>query len=184
MTPFQEDLYRLIQEIRKDTNPFTTVEQDAGSDVQRIVAFSNKWDSKEKLDVLTDKYEKLLKSSQMDKQLAAYHAIKGVVKEMIPIIDEAYILSQHVDEDSTLGRAVQLVISNMENILTRRGGGVIKPSINDELDPSKHKAVVAEEVVGHRGNTISEVYRYGYYVLGKVIREAEVKVTCGVKAKV
>jgi len=184
MTPFQEDLYRLLQDARKDTNPFTTAEQDAGSDVQRIVAFSNKWDSKQELEVLTEKHNKLVKSSNTDKQLAAYTAIKALVKEIIPIIDEAYILLTHVDEESVLGRAVRLIISSLEATLTRRGGGVIKPAINDELDPSKHKAVVAEEVIGHRGNTVSEIYRYGYYVLGKVVREAEVKVTCGVKTRV
>lgn len=184
MTPFQEDLYRLIQDIRKDTNPFTTTEQDAGSDVQRIVAFSNKWDAKQELAALTNKYEKLVKSSTIDKKSAAYTAIKAVVKEVIPVVDEAYLLANHIEGSSALGRAVSLIISNLEAILERRGGGVIKPSINDELDPSKHNAVVAEEVVGHRGNTISEVYRYGYYILGNVIREAEVKVKCGVAAKV
>ena len=51
MTPFQEDLYRLIQDVRNSTSPFTSAEEDAGSDVQLIVKFSNKWDFKGNYDI-------------------------------------------------------------------------------------------------------------------------------------
>ena len=40
-----------------------------------------------------------------------------------------------------------------------------------------------QEIRDNAGNTISEIYRYGYFVLGQVIREAEVKVKCGIKTQ-
>jgi molecular chaperone GrpE (heat shock protein) len=179
MTPFQEELYRLVQDIRKKTDPFTSPEQDAATDLQKIVEFANKWDFKTKFDVTRANTEKALKLAKRENQVSALNAYLSMAKEFIPIVDQAYIMLKHVDINSSLGRGAQLILSHMEDVFTSRGGTVIRPSIEDIFDPKIHKAVSAEEKPGHRGNTVSEIYRFGYTLFGKVIREAEVKVTCG-----
>jgi len=181
MTPFQEELYRLFQDARKETNAFTSAAEDQGGDLQKIVKFAEKWDFKSQHDKLAEEKTALQKKYDRDKLLIAKKATQYVIRELCPIIDQVFILQNNVEKNGPLDRGTLLMLENLERILTQRKGGIIRPKIGDELDPAKHKAIAAEEIAGHRGNTISEVCRYGYFVLGTVIREAEVKVRCGTK---
>lgn len=181
MTPFEEEIFRLVQDCRKESNAFTTADEDSGNDLNKIIRFARKWDYKDKFDQKVKEYESALTQANKEKLSIALKATKDLVKELIPILDGAYLLHTHVEAGTALERGVRLMITNMEDILTRRKGGIIKPTIGEDLDPEKHKAISAEEVRGHIGNTISEVYRYGYVVMGQIVREAEVKVKCGIK---
>jgi len=179
MTPFQEELYRLVQDMRKNVSPFTSAAQDSGSDLQRIVEFANKWDYKTKFDILETESKTQLEKLNKEKEEAILNSTKKVVKELLPIIDEVFLFAKYVEKGTTLDRGVKLMISNLEKILSRRKGGMIIPKVGEELDPNRHKAVEAEEIEGATRITIKEVYRYGYYLYGTVVREAEVKVICG-----
>lgn len=181
MTPFQETLYRLLQDSRKESNAFTSLEEDSGNDLQKIVAFSKEWDFKSKYDLLSKEHESLKHRSEKEKLVIAKKATQYVIKELVPIIDQLFILQNNVEKNSPQDKGLQLIIENLEQILVRRKGGIIRPQVGDELDPQKHKAIAAEEVPNQRGTVVSEVYRYGYQVLGAIVREAEVKVRCGIK---
>lgn len=181
MTPFEEELFRLLQDSRKESNAFTTEEEDSGNDVNKIIRFARKWDYKEKFDQKIKEYEAQLTQANKEKLVVARKATKDLVKELIPIIDETFILAKFVEPGTAMDRGVKLMLNNMEEILIRRKGSIIRPIVGEELDPNRHKAISAEEVPGHVGNTIEEVYRYGYSVMGQIVREAEVKVKCGVK---
>lgn len=183
MSPFQEELYRLVQDARKESTAFTTAEQDAGSDVQKILKFAQKWDFKQKYDEQFKELETLKKQYEQEKLILARKATKDILKELLPVIDQLQSLSKSLEESSpgsTLERGIKLILSNIEDILTRRKGGVIRPKLGEELDPIQHKAISVEEVPKHIGTTVSEVYRFGYYILGQVIREAEVRVKCAI----
>ena len=181
MTPFQEELYRLIQDTKKESNAFTSSDEDAGNETHRIIKFAQKWDFKDKHDTTFADKEKLEAKYTREKKQMEEKVTKSLIKELLPIVDEIFILSKFTKEGSPLEKGVQLTLSNIEKFLHRRQGGIIKPSIGEELDPNKHQAISAEQDPMHHGNTVSEVYRNGYYVLGQVVREAEVKVKCGVK---
>lgn len=181
MTPFEEEVFRLVQDCRKESNAFTTADEDSGNDLNKIIRFARKWDYKEKFDEKVKEYESALTQANKEKLVVARKATKDLVKELIPVIDETFLLHSHMEKGTALERGVKLMLNNLEEILTRRKGGIIRPVVGEELDPEKHKAISAEEVRGHVGNTIAEVYRYGYIVMGQVVREAEVKVKCGVK---
>jgi len=181
MTPFQEELYRLVQDSRKEVNAFTSADEDSGNDIHKIIKFANIWDYKEKYDQKTKELEDSIQQATKDKLLLVRKATKDLIKELIPIIDETFILYNFVESGTALERGIKLMLINLEDILTRRKGLIIKPRIGEEFDPARHKAISAIEVSGYQGNTISEVYRYGYTVLGQIVREAEVKVKCGVK---
>lgn len=182
MTPFQEELYRLIQESKKESNAFTTPSEEAGNETHKIIKFSQRWDFKDKFEKLSEEKEQLQGKYEKEQQQVVDKTTKTLIKEILPVIDEVIILSKFTKEGSPLERGIKLVLSNFEKILQRRKGGVIRPQIGQALDPVKHQAVSAEQVPNHYGNTISEIYRYGYFILGQVIREAEVKVKCGIKS--
>lgn len=180
MTPFQEELYRLLQDTRKGVDPFATHDEDAATDIQRIVGFSEKWDCKSQLEKLQQDLKLAQEKAELDKKSGMTKVVKALIKEVVPIIDEIFLLQNFVDRGSPIDKGLQIILANFEKYLANKEGGIIRPQVGEDLDPSKHKAVSAEEVVGHRGNTISQVYRYGYFVLNQIVREAEVKVTCGI----
>jgi molecular chaperone GrpE len=181
MTPFQEHLYRLVQDAKKESNAFTSSDEDAGNETHKIVKFSQKWDFKDKYEVTLAEKEKLEAKYTRDMHQREEKITKSLIKELLPIMDEMFLLSKFADEGSPLDKGIKITLSNLEKFLHRHQGGIIRPAIGEELDPVKHQAVSAEQDPKHHGNTVSEVYRYGYFVLGKVVREAEVKVKCGVK---
>ena len=181
MTPFQEELYRLLQSAKQESNAFTSPTEDAGNETHKIIKFSQKWDFKEKHEQLTAEKDTLETKFEKSKQHTVNTVTKSVVKELVPIIDELFTLSKHTTGATPLDRGLNIALTNLEKFLQRRQGGVIRPKIGEQLDPVRHQAVSAEQDPSHHGNSVSEVYRYGYYVMGKVIREAEVKVKCGVK---
>jgi len=182
MTPFQEELYTLIQETKRESTAFTSSSEDAGNDTHKIIKFAQKWDFKEKFENLSQEKDQLQSKYDKEQQQVIDKVTKTLVKELVPVIDEIIILAKFTKEGSPVERGIKVVLSNIEKLLQRRGGGVIRPLIGQVLDPVRHQAISAEQVPNHYGNTISEIYRYGYFVLGQVIREAEVKVKCGIKA--
>jgi len=182
MTPFQEELYQLIQDAKKESNAFTTSDEDAGNATHKIIKFAQKWDYKSKYDNLEQEKNNLEAKYNKEKKEVVDKVTKDIVKELIPIIDEIVILAKFATEGSPLERGIKLTLSNFEKFLKRRDGGIIRPKLGQELDPVRHQAISAEHVTNHHGNTVSEIYRYGYFVLQQVIREAEVKVKCGIKS--
>lgn len=181
MTPFQEELYRLIQDSKKESSAFTSAAEDAGNETHKIIKFSQKWDYKDKYENLVKEKEQVEEKYSKDQQQIVDKVTKTLIKEVIPLIDELFTLYKFTSNGSPIERGIKLVLSNFEKFLKRRNGGIIRPNLGEDLDPIKHQAVSAEQDPKHHGNTISEVYRYGYFVMGQVVREAEVKVKCGVK---
>lgn len=180
MTPFQEELYRLLQDTRKSVDPFSTQDEDAARDIQQIVGFSEKWDCKEQLEKSQQDLRAFQEKAEQEKKVGMTKVVKSLIKEVVPIIDEIFLLQNFVERGGPIDKGLQIILVNFEKYLGNKDGGIIRPQVGEDLDPSKHRAVSAEEVVGHKGNTISQVYRYGYYVLNQIVREAEVKVMCGV----
>lgn len=186
MSPFQEELFRLIQDCKKESNAFTTAEEDSGNEVSKIVKFSQKWDFKERHNKLEEEYASLNKKIVNELKNINEKIGRNFFKELVPTIDELFVMTKLMGEgfaNPSLERGLSIVLSNLEKLLTRKEGGIIRPKIGEELNPVYHKAIAAEEIINHKGNTISEVYRFGYYAFGLTIREAEVKVKCGVTKK-
>lgn len=183
MNLFQEELYRLVQECKKESNAFTSSEEDSGNEVDKIIKFSQKWDFKEKHDKLFNELSSLNEKVNRELKIANEKIGRNFFKELIPIMDELFTLSKIISSDPLIDRGIKIILVNIERLLERKNGYIIKPKFGEEMNPAFHKVIMAEEVVGHSGNTVSEVYRYGYVVLGQVLREAEIKVKCGVLKK-
>lgn len=181
MTPFEEELYRLNQELKSDANAFTSSAEDAGNATQKIIRFAQKWDFKEKYEALAKEKDQLEERYAREHKEIADKITKTLTKELLPIIDELFTLINISKVGSPIERSLKIILGNFEKFLVRRDGGIIRPQLGEELDPVRHQAVSAEQDPKHHGNTISEIFRYGYFVMNQVVREAEVKVKCGVK---
>jgi len=181
MTPFQEELYRLVQNIKKSQNPFSSEAQEAGTDINQIIAFAEKWDFKAKYEALKEHNKNALTLAKNENKLLTVKAVRKLTNEFIPIVDQAYAMRKYVEPDTDLARGLNVIISNMEEIFTRNHGQVIVPVVGEDLDPSLHKAVEAEQSNEFAGTRVAEVYRYGYSIMGVILRPAEVKVVYGTR---
>jgi len=181
MTPFQEELYRLLQDCKQESNAFTSAQEDAGNEITRLIKFSNAWDFKDKFENVNKANEQLNTKLAQEKAEAETRTIKSITRELIPIVDDLFLLLRVSSDNDAINKTVRLLLVNFEGYLKRHGGGFIRPKIGEALNPAKHKAVSVIEVPVHTGNTIEEVFRIGYYIENQVLREAEVKVKCAVK---
>lgn len=178
---FQEDLYQLVQKCKETINPFSSSEEDAGSDVQLVVDFANKWNYKEKYEELKTKLDETATRSERDKQEVIGRSIMSVIRDVLPALDDAYQIRSFIKEEQYTF-AIDSMILNLEKILLSRNGSIIFPGTGEKFDPSMHIAVTAETVKStsknpcQPGSYIFQTLRKGYIVLGKVIRHAEVKV--------
>jgi len=181
VTPFQEELYRLIQDCKNENNAFTSSQEDAANEITKLVQFANEWDYREKYLDLKKNNEGLAKALETEKVETETRTIKSITKELIPIVDDLFLLLKVANSESSIEKTVKLLLLNFENYLKRHEGGFIRPKIGEALNPIKHKAVSVVEVPVHAGNTVEEVYRIGYFIKNQVLREAEVKVKCAMR---
>jgi len=182
MTPFQEELYRLIQDCKQQNNAFTSAHEDAGNEVTRLVKFSNEWDFKDKFENVNKANEQLTNRLSQEKSEAEARTVKNITRELIPIIDDLFLLLKVASDSAAISKTVKMLIINFETYLRRHNGGFIRPKIGEAFNPTKHKAVSVVGVAVHTGNTVEEIYRIGYFVENQVLREAEVKVKCAVSS--
>lgn len=183
MTPFQEELYRLIQDCKLESNAFTSSQEDAGNEITRLMKFSTSWDFKDKYEAAKKENEELQAKLAAERASVEAKTIKNITQELIPIIDDLFLLLEVSSENLAIKKTVRLLLSNCEAFLRRHEGGIIKPKIGEALNPVKHKAVAVVETNVGVGTIIEEVFRVGYFVKNQVLREAEVKVRCVVAQK-
>lgn len=185
MNPFEEDLYRLLQDLRNNTNPFTSKQDDASNDIQAVLEFSKKWNFKDRYLRAAADYDNLLKRTEREKAEWSKTLVMDVLKEIVPVIDTALGLHHHLQNPAsnippdTLMGAVQMISGELVKVLERRSGGLITPRHGDEFDTEIHRAIDFTKSDAHQGHLIDSVYRCGYRIAGKVIRPAEVRVSLG-----
>lgn len=182
MTPFQENLYRLIQDCKQESNAFTSSQEDTGNEVTRLIKFAEEWDYKTKFENLQKTNEQLNAKLAQEKAEAETRAIRTVTRELIPIVDDLFLLHKLTEENVAINKTVKLLLVNFESFLRRHDGSIIKPKIGEAFNPTKHKAVAVVEVSVQCESAIEEVYRVGYMIKSHVLREAEVKVRCATKS--
>lgn len=98
-----------------------------------------------------------------------------IVEKILPVMDnfEKAIKSECKDESYKEG---MVMIFNQLNEMLKNMGVNEEGKIGQEFDPNLHEAVMHEENEEYGEKVITEVYRKGYVMNGKVVRHAMVKV--------
>jgi molecular chaperone GrpE len=105
------------------------------------------------------------------------HVKAGVVRDLLPIIDNFERALKHVPEDLQANdyvKGVQAVVKQFEKTLTDIGVERIKTA-GEVFDPRYHEAVAMDEGDGER-EVVSEELQSGYKIGEDVIRHAMVRV--------
>lgn len=115
---------------------------------------------------------------QHQEQIASLRmmVLAGVVKELLPVIDNLERSIKHVPKDLETHdyiKGINSVVGQFENTLQKIGVERIK-TVGEVFDPELHEAVSAEE--GNGVEIVSEELQSGYRAGKDVIRHAMVKV--------
>lgn len=105
-------------------------------------------------------------------------AAAALVEQLLPVIDDfelAMIAADRTKDYEALVRGVELVYSKLTEVLHKQGLRKIEAH-NAPFDPELHEAVMEDEGVEDGKPVVSDVFRNGYTLHGRVVRPSMVKV--------
>jgi molecular chaperone GrpE len=123
--------------------------------------------------------ENFKKRMQRDKAEALRFANEGLVRDLLPVIDNLERAVDHADlggNGQPLIEGVRLVLQNALEVLQRHGVGRIDAT-GAAFDPSRHEAVVQVPDGRREPNRVVEQYEPGYTLHDRLIRPAKVSVS-------
>lgn len=125
-------------------------------------------------------FENFRKRMTREKADAIAYANKQLLLDILQIIDdfERAIKSAEESRDfDSFHEGVALIEKQFTSMLERKWGLKRFDSEGEEFDPQKHEAVMTGEDGDHDHPVVLEDYQKGYFLNGKVLRSAKVKVS-------
>jgi len=123
-------------------------------------------------------FENFRKRSEREKQDYFKYAMAGVIKDLLPVLDNFDRALEHAEEGNDFHRGVSLIYKQLFDVLRRHGLKIIEES-NVRFDPNIHEAVVTEEDPSVPSHTVTAVLQKGYFLHDRLLRPAMVKVATG-----
>ena len=141
--------------------------------------------SADRLSRLQADWENYRRRTERDRVTERERACEGLVKDLLPAIDDLERAIQHAqasaegnDVAQQLAVGVSAVHEKVVSVLEKQGVEVIDPA-GQPFDPMDHQAVGRVENPDEYDETVADVYQKGYRMGGKVVRPAMVTVTYG-----
>ena len=121
--------------------------------------------------------ENFRRRSAREKEDLRQYGIDGVIKELLPVLDNLDRAVEHAEKDgeSTLLEGVRMVQRQFVGALQKHGVEGFD-SKGELFDPTKHEAIQQHETTEHPHNTIVEEFQRGYFLHDRLIRPALVVV--------
>jgi molecular chaperone GrpE len=122
-------------------------------------------------------FENYRKRSAKDVAAAGTRARVGLIREILPVVDNlerALSVAPEGAEDG-FAHGVRLVYMELEGVLSRSGIEKIEPK-GDVFDPNVHEAISVRAEGGATSGTVLDVVEKGYRIADMVIRPARVVV--------
>jgi molecular chaperone GrpE len=122
-------------------------------------------------------FENFRKRATRDTAAAGERARSGVVKELLPVVDNLErALASANDEEGHLAGGVQLVHSELLGVLSRNGVEQFDPT-GQKFDPAEHEALTVRPEEGTDAGLVLDVVEKGYRAGEAVLRPARVVVS-------
>ena len=141
---------------------------------------------KEELKALNEKYVRLLaeydnyrKRSSREVQSILCTANENLVKEILPIIDNLDLATEHRKNDTTLEeyvKGISLIEDQLRDILLRAGLKHIE-AVGQPFDPNLHEAILQMDSDEYESGIVVKETQKGYLFSDKVIRHSKVVVS-------
>jgi molecular chaperone GrpE len=150
-----EDLERQVKELE-------AARDSAIADLQRVAA----------------DFDNYRKRTARDHQALVARATEGLVKELLPVLDDLEraleAVQQH--EEAKLEEGVRLVHRELSHVLAK--AGLVAVETDGKFDPHEHEALLTQPSDADEG-AILEVIQKGYRLGDRVLRPARVVVSAG-----
>jgi len=154
----------------------TQMQPDKGLEKELERARKLAEDRLEQIKYLQSDFENYRKRTEKERGEFAKCAGEGVVKDLLPFLDELEIAISAV-QDQKMKESFEMLQKNFLKILQSRGLEKIE-SMGKKLDPYYHEVVMAQPSDKEEGTIIMEVQK-GYKISGRVLRAAKVVVSAG-----
>jgi molecular chaperone GrpE len=122
-------------------------------------------------------FENYRKRAAKEAALAGERAKSGLVRELLPIVDNLErALASAGESEQHLAEGVRLVHSELIAVLERNGVQQFDPS-GERFDPGEHEALSMRPQDGAESGVVLDVVEKGYRANGTVLRPARVVVS-------
>ncbi len=123
-------------------------------------------------------FENYRKRADREKTDFYKYALQGVLKDLLPILDNFDRALDHAEEGDDFHRGVALIYKQMLDTLQKNGVKVIDES-GVRFDPNIHEGVMREENPSVPAQTVTGILQKGYFLHDRLLRPAMVKVAVG-----
>ena len=123
-------------------------------------------------------FENYKKRVERDRQQAAQDAAANLLEALLPALDNFDRALETGGSEAALREGVELIRRQLVSVLEAKGVSVQDP-VGQPFDPEIHQALSYEAVPGAPDGTVVEVFRKGYFLGGRLLRAALVKVAKG-----
>jgi len=123
-------------------------------------------------------FENFRKRSEREKNDFQRYALAGMVRDLLPVLDNFDRGLEHAEEGDEFHKGMALIYKQLFDVLQRHGLKPISES-GVRFDPNIHEAVVREEDPSVPSHTVVAVMQKGYFLHDRLIRPAMVKVAVG-----
>lgn len=136
-------------------------------------------------DAMRDRYLRTLadfdnfrKRTEREKADFVRYATSGVMREILPVLDNFERALDHAEEGDEFHKGVLLIYKQLQEVLQKHGLRAIEES-GVRFDPNVHEAVVREEDETTPSQTVVAILQKGYFLHDRLLRPALVKVAVG-----
>ncbi len=123
-------------------------------------------------------FENYKKRVERDRQQAAQDASAGLLEALLPALDNFDRALEAGGNEATLREGIELTRRQLLGVLETKGVSV-QDALGQPFDPEVHQALSYEAVPGKADGTVVEVFQKGYFLGGRLLRPALVKVAKG-----
>ena len=123
-------------------------------------------------------FENYRKRADREKADFYKYALAGVLKDLLPVLDNFDRSLEHAEEGDDFHKGVLLIYKQMWDVLQRNGLRPIDQA-GVPFDPKIHEAVVREENPTVPSQTVTAILQKGYFLHDRLLRPALVKVAVG-----
>ena len=148
--------------------------------VRRAAATYNDQSENDRYLRLRAELENFKKRTAKEKEDLHRHALEGIMKDLLPVLDSFEKGFVALQDDKTIAQSsftagMQLVAEQLQKILTGHGLQVIS-SCGENFDPLVHQAIRREESADVDSEIVGEEFAKGYQLHGRLLRPAMVSV--------
>jgi molecular chaperone GrpE len=118
-------------------------------------------------------FENYRKRAAKDIAVSGARARAGLIRELLPVVDNLERALTSAPEDDPMADGVRLVLMDMQGVLTRAGVETIEPK-GETFDPNVHEALTTRQEEGVEAGIVLDVVEKGYRGADQVIRPARV----------